>query len=758
MPEEIQPTVPNIPVKNKASVLASERKFRDTEVNKILAAFQKVDQNFTALLAEILNISLTPGPEGKTAYEVAVLNGFVGSPTDWLQSLIGAPGAPAILTRTSTTEREVGTGSKTFTYTNTPNLGWSEGMRLRASNSPTNWMEGVITAVSPTSVTITVDLIGGSGTLAAWNIAVAGERGSAGADGANAVMTRTSTTSLAIGTGSKTFTYANAANLGWVVGMRLRATSGANFMEGVIDSVSSTVVTLIVDLVGGSGTYGSWNIGVAGTAGDYPVLDINAGNIRWKLSQAAAGAWTTLFNLLAAVEDEVQAVTREGHPDQIKEVGLFATHVSKYIREAVSIADPFTVDFSLSRIRGSSADPVYKFLRFIRENGLQNNEAIIYHSSDQVPSVFVPFREVHQRFYTLESQMLSDQANQVIDKGYLVGGSYWRYNGTPNGLISDYTAVTDGNSRGEKPSWLFLEGDTYLTGVDNLNEITAVFKPFHKVGGTVYLDVVVCTIVAIPNGNLDASKPDLGLVLDCQMNENPILGDLEDLFLIDGSFYGPLFPIPGESPVSVYNPNNVGVISLGGGNFAYQIGNVTGSLSISNRPLIIIQGLQVVLRFQFTIVVRVRAVSGVAGSLGNNILSNQSDSQNTGGVKIFSSSTGTLRLSIGQTSLNGGVGTANEIRGSDSLTDGHISSAEFRTFIFTYDGVEGNIYRNNGVRYNGSGEGSELPNRTAESRLPIVLGLSDASTVGTVGPSALIFEYLRFYNRVISPAEILALP
>lgn len=135
-----------------------------------------------------------------------------------------------------------------------------------------------------------------------------------------------------------------------------------------------------------------------------------------------------------------------------------------------------------------------------------------------------------------------------------------------------------------------------------------------------------------------------------------------------------------------------------------------------------------------------------------------SDAQVTGGIKIFSSSTGTLRLAIGGTALNGGVGTANEIRGSDSLTDGHISSAEFRTFIFTYDGTEGSIYRNNGVRYNGSGEGLELPNRTAESRLPIVLGLSDPLQIGIAGPSGIIYEYLKFFDRVLTMDEILAQP
>lgn len=36
----------------------------------------------------------TVGPAGKSAYEVAVVNGFVGTESQWLASLEGAPGSP----------------------------------------------------------------------------------------------------------------------------------------------------------------------------------------------------------------------------------------------------------------------------------------------------------------------------------------------------------------------------------------------------------------------------------------------------------------------------------------------------------------------------------------------------------------------------------------------------------------------------------------------------------------------------------------
>jgi hypothetical protein len=80
----------------------------------------------------------------------------------------GAPGAPTVITVTSTTSLVIGTGSKIFTYSQVVNLGWTIGTRLRATNTSniSQWMEGVVTAVSSTSVTINVDLISSSGTIA----------------------------------------------------------------------------------------------------------------------------------------------------------------------------------------------------------------------------------------------------------------------------------------------------------------------------------------------------------------------------------------------------------------------------------------------------------------------------------------------------------------------------------------------------------------------------------------------------------------
>lgn len=74
----------------------------------------------------------------------------------------------------------------------------------------------------------------------------------------------TSTTSLAIGTGSKVFTI--TAGSKFATGQRVRATNTANsarFMEGIV-TVSGTTLTMTCDTIGSSGTYASWSFSIAG--------------------------------------------------------------------------------------------------------------------------------------------------------------------------------------------------------------------------------------------------------------------------------------------------------------------------------------------------------------------------------------------------------------------------------------------------------------------------------------------------------------
>ena len=80
----------------------------------------------------------------------------------------------------------------------------------------------------------------------------------------------TSPTSVAISTGSQSFT----ASLGrlWAAGVQLIISSDAdptNYMHGAVTSYSPVTGALVVDVIdtGGSGTYSDWNIVLSGTRG-----------------------------------------------------------------------------------------------------------------------------------------------------------------------------------------------------------------------------------------------------------------------------------------------------------------------------------------------------------------------------------------------------------------------------------------------------------------------------------------------------------
>ncbi|WP_027060545.1 hypothetical protein [Mesorhizobium loti] len=85
----------------------------------------------------------------------------------------------------------------------------------------------------------------------------------------SASVVGTSTTSLAIATGAKTFTVVESAR-GWGAGARLRASSNANaanFMEGTVTSYSANTLVMNIDLIGGSGTKTDWTINLVGQPG-----------------------------------------------------------------------------------------------------------------------------------------------------------------------------------------------------------------------------------------------------------------------------------------------------------------------------------------------------------------------------------------------------------------------------------------------------------------------------------------------------------
>jgi hypothetical protein len=123
-----------------------------------------------------------------------------------------------------------------------------------------------------------------------------------------ASLSGTSTTSLAIGTGSKTFVTQSGKT--WSVGQRLRAVSddATKLMEGEVTAYSGTSLTLDVDYTEGAGTHADWNISLTGArgasgSGSGDVVAANNGS-------DFASAATTFANLKQAATEAVTGVSR----------------------------------------------------------------------------------------------------------------------------------------------------------------------------------------------------------------------------------------------------------------------------------------------------------------------------------------------------------------------------------------------------------------------------------------------------------------
>lgn len=125
-------------------------------------------------------------------------------------------------------------------------------------------------------VNTVADNIGDVGTCADNMAAIIAAPGAAAAAAASetaaanyaAALKATSTTSLAIGTGSKEFT--TQANKQFAAGQWIVASSDAdptNYMHGYVDSYAGTALVMEVTNVGGAGTLDDWTIQVSGTRG-----------------------------------------------------------------------------------------------------------------------------------------------------------------------------------------------------------------------------------------------------------------------------------------------------------------------------------------------------------------------------------------------------------------------------------------------------------------------------------------------------------
>jgi len=101
------------------------------------------------------------------------------------QGTTGAAGPLPDTLGSSTSNITIGTGSKTFALSPAMNKAFDVGATVTAqyTSIPGNYMVGVVTAATTTSVTLNVTHIGGSGTFSAWALVLSGKKGEKGDQG-----------------------------------------------------------------------------------------------------------------------------------------------------------------------------------------------------------------------------------------------------------------------------------------------------------------------------------------------------------------------------------------------------------------------------------------------------------------------------------------------------------------------------------------------------------------------------------------------
>lgn len=153
-------------------------------------------------------------------------------------------------------------------------------VQIYSAADPSEYVAGVVSAVSAnTSITVKVDEVNATasfndGVFSIYDITTGGYAF------IDDYSQTTSTSSITIGTGSKTFATTHTGS--YFVGFRVQVYSDAdssNYVEGIITSISSnTNIVVLVDTVGGSGVYTDWTFShIGGTYLDI-TLTFNGGH------------------------------------------------------------------------------------------------------------------------------------------------------------------------------------------------------------------------------------------------------------------------------------------------------------------------------------------------------------------------------------------------------------------------------------------------------------------------------------------------
>jgi hypothetical protein len=261
-----------------------------------------------------LNVDTKSGSGSVVSWEINIGNN--GLPTAAVGYLYNDGTSLSYSTATiyqalSTSSLATAKGSRSFTIDRV--TAYTVGTRIRFTSAGTgDYMEGNVTSYNTGTgvLVVLVDTVKGTGTNADWACNIGGA----------AKYLAFSTSSVTVGTGSKTF--AVGTGYAFAIGNRIRvadASDPTNFLEGDVTAYSNSTgdLTILVDRTGGSGTLVNWNINL----GSFVSGAVTVGT--WINATLQHGWTTTAFYDLAYRKDSLGNVYLKG----IASGGLSTTSV-----------------------------------------------------------------------------------------------------------------------------------------------------------------------------------------------------------------------------------------------------------------------------------------------------------------------------------------------------------------------------------------------------------------------------------------------
>lgn len=341
----------------------------------------------------------------------------------------------------------------------------------------------------------------------------------------------------------------------------------------------------------------------------------------------------TISDLPTVIETKISEEVATTNANQFDVTGGVATIKSVFDRPT-----GFAVSFDKSGEYGSPILPIYGLLSATITNARSLNKAIVHHSSIVSPLIFDDLWAAPSANYVDTTALIAAQGAQTAGLVYKVGVyDYYKYKGTTVGDMTDYTQVR-----------IIYSGDSYLTGVNNLNVLTFEYKEIHKVGSDAIKDAIFVSNVSIANGNLDPAKPVLELLINLQFNDNKNIA--VDPSLINDSYWGEIGDLTAE-----ISPNtNAEYVDLGSGNFAIRTNtsnsNTTGGVPIIEMSSRIFN--KILALGKFTHITRARRLGGTGTD--DHFLFAYTNSARTNGIQVrWAPATGRVGARIDGSQFNG---------------------------------------------------------------------------------------------------------